>query len=72
MKAKESKVFNGNTKEFEAARRTTCPRCHGFGGIAFKDTDSNCNLCNGHGEVFMSKSGWLRAKYARTHAAKLY
>jgi len=52
------------------AEKVKCPRCRGF-GAAFKD-DYRCDICNGHGKVWMTSRGWTRALYARLENSKLY
>jgi len=41
----------------EKAMKSSCPRCKGFGSI-IQDKGEMCDLCNGDGYLWSSKSGW--------------
>lgn len=68
-----SRVYNKSRCEIEPAKIEICPRCKGFGAVAFHDNDG-CTLCNRGGYVWEAKSGsgWTRAKYARLENSKLW
>ena len=66
-----SKVYNKSALFVEPAEWKTCPRCKGAGAIAFKDED-NCPLCNGYGSLWISDSGWTRAKFRKLEDSQLY
>lgn len=63
-----AKVYNKSSQLVESAKWLKCPRCKGFGSN-YGDED-NCDVCNGHGSVWITGSGWTRAKYSRE--SKLY
>ena len=66
------KVENLSKLQTEKAKKQKCPRCSGFGSIAFTDDNGVCPLCNGYGYLWMSVtgSGWTRALYSKK--SKLY
>ena len=66
---KTTQVYNHSRCVMEQATRKKCPRCRGFGGVAF---DDNPCACNGHGWLWMSHSGWIRAPYKRAMTSVLY
>ena len=57
-------IYNPSKCISEKAKLVTCPRCRGFGGVAFKD-DDGCTMCNSHGEVWMSSNSAVLHKYGR-------
>lgn len=65
------RVLNKSTGDVESAKMVQCPRCRGFGAVAFKD-DGKCELCNGWGNLWRSHTGWARAKYCRLENSQLY
>lgn len=62
-----SKVFNHSSLRVERAKKATCPRCRGAGGVFPRDKDGPCTVCGGDGEVWLSVegTGWLRRIGAR-------
>jgi len=69
---KEKLIFNKSKVLFEKAYMGMCQRCKGT-GIAPKDKDGKCVLCNGFGELWISSSGWTLAKWATPNKdEKLY
>lgn len=66
----KAKVFNHSRQLVEQGAKVTCPRCKGS-GRKLTDVDS-CYLCKGHGELYMTPSGWTRAKYARLEDSQLW
>lgn len=65
------RVYNKSKEIIEKAKKTTCPRCKGYGGLS-EDHGDNCYLCNGMGLLYLSESGWTRAFYKRLSDSKLY
>ena len=64
-------LFNHSKLIMEKAKKQTCPRCSGFGGL-ISDNDA-CFLCQGKGVVWMSESGWIRPLNGRiTKSEQLY
>jgi len=57
------KIYNKSSQRMEEAKYRKCPRCSGMGGC-FGDEDS-CPLCAGHGNLWISTSGWTLKKYGR-------
>jgi DnaJ-class molecular chaperone len=51
------KIMNHGNMILEEAELTDCPRCKGYGGIS-SDKGESCHLCEGHGELWLAKSGW--------------
>ena len=66
------KVYNFSKQLTEKAKDEKCPRCSGFGAIAHDKDGRSCYLCNGHGYLWISQSGWTRAKYSRMENSQLY
>jgi uncharacterized phage protein len=66
------KLYNYNQCRVEQAKKATCPRCRGFGGI--HEEDGPCNLCNGVGKVWKSvhDNGWYRAINQRLEKSKMW
>lgn len=63
------KVYNKSKETIEKAKIVNCPRCNGFGA---NHPEEKCSLCDGYCTVWISKSGWYRAKYANIADSRLY
>lgn len=72
--SKVSQVFNKSSLGLEDATKVKCPRCKGFGACFPQDKGGNCFLCEGRGEVWLSKegSGWTRPLYGRLYKSQLW
>lgn len=70
MRLNYGKVLDKDQNRIVWASQVKCPRCRGF-GAAFKD-DYRCDICNGHGKVWMTLQGWTRALYARLENSKRF
>lgn len=68
---KQARIHNKATLRIEHGTMETCPRCKGYGAISI-DAGNACWLCKGYGELWLSASGWTRAKYARLINSQLY
>ena len=66
---KKANVYNHSKCRIEKGTWKLCPRCKGFG--AKTGDDDNCHLCRGYGNLWISESGWTRAKYSRLEDSKL-
>ena len=69
-----SQVYNKSKQVYESAEYKKCPRCKGFGSIAFEDDSRECHICEGHGSAWVSKegSGWTRAYRKHLRNSLLY
>ena len=65
-------IFNHSKLLMEPAKKETCPRCSGYGGVFPKDNGEVCYLCNGSGKVWRAKSGWTLHKWGRISQEQLW
>jgi len=65
-----SKLYNRSTGFIEKAEVKPCKACNQQG--TGQDGYSNCIYCNGYGELWISESGWTRAKYRPVEETLLY
>jgi DnaJ-class molecular chaperone len=64
------RIFNNSKQQMEIATQETCPRCKGFGSN--RGDEDNCPLCDGHGYLWLAKSGFTLKLYGRQGQEKLY
>ena len=69
-----AQVYNKSRLQVENATIKQCPKykgnCYSMSHQTFEDLA--CDICNGFGKVWVSLSGWTRAKYRKLENSKLY
>lgn len=56
------KILNKERGKMEEATVSKCPRCKGFGKYG---NESYCRICDGHGKVWRTKTGWILRLFGR-------
>lgn len=67
---KKTKLYNHSKHIVEEATKSKCPRCKGFGAL-MQDKGELCVICDGRGEVWLSKSGWIRPLYGTIGSSEI-